>query len=309
MVLLEPCRKLLVLWNRPDFRSNPLRAVARRVWWRSRWWCTDRPWELKLSNDLALLAPRTGSAALLYYQGTSEPGTAGLISRYLRTGMIFLDVGAHIGEYTLRASTAVGVGGQVHSFEPDPTVFQTLSANVRRNRALNVKLNKIAISQRDGTANFLARSDASLSSLATREVRSDIVAGCALRTPTRSLDSYCRQNSIIPHLVKADVEGAELLLLKGAARLLSLPVPTAPAFVIEYTQKTYERFHATWLQLQDIFRSFHYYSFFISDTSHLEPVSRQTQPPKSPCNLFASKRLTDCDGYTDLKCARTALGS
>ncbi len=53
--------------------------------------------------------------------------------------MNFLDVGAHIGEYVLLAASAVGRGGSVHAFEPDPRNYRILEHNVRISSSQSVR--------------------------------------------------------------------------------------------------------------------------------------------------------------------------
>jgi len=61
-----------------------------------------------MSQGLRIRVPHGGAGALIYYQGFSEPQTARFVMRFLRPGMTFIDIGAHVGEYTLLAAQAVG---------------------------------------------------------------------------------------------------------------------------------------------------------------------------------------------------------
>jgi FkbM family methyltransferase len=67
-----------------------------------------------------------------------EPGETALIRSWLRAGMTFLDIGAHVGYYTLLASKSVGSGGLVIAFEPSPRNYELLLAMVWRNQLTNV---------------------------------------------------------------------------------------------------------------------------------------------------------------------------
>ena len=140
-----------------------------------------------------------------------------MLERIVRPGMVFFDLGAHIGEYTLLASRLVTDTGQVHAFEPDPDIFKLLQENVARNKLGNVKLNCCAVSDADGEADFIICADPASSSIIQN---SGLQPGPALKqiasVPTRCLDSYHRESECRPNIVKADVEGAELLVLEGA---------------------------------------------------------------------------------------------
>src|SRR5665213_715101 len=122
--------KLSRLRQRPDFRRNPVAAIRRRLWWRLRWAVSGQPWKIRLRNDIDMVAPKGGAGALIYYQGYSEPETARFLTAFLKSGMTFWDVGAHIGEYSLLAARSVGSVGHVHAFEQQPKVFEFLLRNV-----------------------------------------------------------------------------------------------------------------------------------------------------------------------------------
>ena len=106
--------------QRSDFREHPIRALSLRAAWKVRWAVTREPWSLRLPTGQRILVLKSGAGALIYYQGFSEPETADFLLRFLGTGMCFLDVGAHIGEYSLLAAPIVGAAGSVHAFEPNP---------------------------------------------------------------------------------------------------------------------------------------------------------------------------------------------
>src|SRR5437016_14587639 len=77
--------------------------------------------------------------------GVYEMPSAYLFAKLLRPGMTVVDAGANVGQYTLLAATGVGPTGDVHSFEPVPSVFDVLEANVAHNQLLNVRLNRAGL--------------------------------------------------------------------------------------------------------------------------------------------------------------------
>jgi hypothetical protein len=73
--------------------------------WHVRWWLRPRePWLVVSQDSVRLLTLHSGSGALIYYNGVSEPETTEFIKHVLRPGMVFVDVGAHLGEHTLLAA-------------------------------------------------------------------------------------------------------------------------------------------------------------------------------------------------------------
>jgi FkbM family methyltransferase len=235
--LAAPFRRLV---NRRDFRDNPVKALAKRVAWRLRWLRTSEPMELRMNGGFSIAAPCGAAGALIYYLGNSEPESAGFISGFLKPGMVFFDVGAHIGEYTLIASRGVGPNGEIHAFEAQPDTFALLRRNCAANGADNVKLNRAAVCEHEGEVEFDISDEPSMSSMAGAV---DVDRKRArIRVPGITLDQYCQTHGTWPSLLKIDVEGAELLVLRGAAEVLRRPPGEAPAIIFECLNFTYVRF-------------------------------------------------------------------
>lgn len=235
--LAAPFRRLV---NRRDFRDNPVKALVKRAAWRLRWLGASGPMELRMNGGFSIAAPRGAAGALIYYLGNSEPESAGFIGSFLKPGMVFFDVGAHIGEYTLIASRAVGPTGAIHAFEAQPDTFALLRRNCTANGAENVKLNRSAVCDRQGEVEFDISEEPSMSSMAAAvEVERK---RARIRVPGVTLDQYCQTHCTWPSLLKIDVEGAELLVLRGAADVLRRPPGEAPAIIFECLTSTYVRF-------------------------------------------------------------------
>jgi len=149
----------------------------------------------------------------------SDPLVSDLFEGYLKPGMVVIDCGAHIGEYSVHFSQLVGKEGHVYAFEPDPRPFELLERNIESNHVSNVTLNRIAVDETDGTASFVLRRDAAASSLeAVDSSSSTRTISCR----TISLDSYVREHAL--HRVdalKIDVEGSEVAVLRGARDMIA----------------------------------------------------------------------------------------
>lgn len=225
--------------GRPDVKQNLLKALVKRLWWRMRWQIINKPYIIPFAGNLNITVPKTGSASLIYYQGYSELETADFLTHFLRKGMIVVDVGAHIGEYTLLAAKLVGSSGEVHAFEPQPSLFPILTDNVHMNNLSNVVLNCSAVSNSIGEIEFEIFGEASVSSIRKHTVLSQNAK--LVQVNSTSLDTYWSSHRKID-LIKVDVEGAEKLVFEGAQRLLTLPDITAPVWLFEYSPKSYAAF-------------------------------------------------------------------
>lgn len=156
--------------------------------------------------------------------GGFETADAANFRSLVRPGMTVFDVGANLGIYTLTAAARVGASGAVHAFEPVPDNFAYLSDSVRLSKQGNVTLNRVAVADRcDRVRMHLAENPkhAGWHSLAPSPDRT-----CPIEVDCITLDDYAESHGIRRvDFIKMDVEGAELLALRGAAGLLRGPDP------------------------------------------------------------------------------------
>ena len=147
--------------------------------------------------------------------GYYEAETIELFLRVLEPGMVVLDAGAHVGQYSLISSTIVGAGGHVYSFEPEPRNYARLARNIKMNRRDNVTAVNAALSDAPSRLRFhlAIASNSGGHSLAHTGCSSDDT----IIVEATTIDTYvARQNIKRIDFLKADVEGAELPLLRGA---------------------------------------------------------------------------------------------
>lgn len=161
------------------------------------------------------LNPRTGRS---YMQGEAEMGVQSILVERLQPGMIFYDLGANIGLFTLLAARLVGTNGKVFSFEPDNETASRLRRNVTRNGFTNITIIEAGVWSSSGKLSFVA---ADLSSPDRGIGKFVVGANGASGTPTPcvSLDDFVRDHPV-PDAIKCDVEGAEIEVLRGAEQLL-----------------------------------------------------------------------------------------
>lgn len=163
------------------------------------------------------LNPRTGQN---YLRGEAELAVQKVLAERLHPGMVFYDLGANIGLFTLLAARLVGESGKVFSFEPDPENAARLRRNVQRNGFANVTVVEKGIWSTTTKLNFVKSSadspDHGIGKFATTENG----AGGTL-TECVSLDDFAKDASVSrPDALKCDVEGAEVEALRGGATLL-----------------------------------------------------------------------------------------
>lgn len=166
-----------------------------------------------------IIGPAPYFAGISFQYGPHEPGTTRLFRELLKPGMTVVDVGAHVGYYTLLAARQVGEVGRVYAFEPHPDNYNMLVRNVENNGYANVFAIRKAIDSELGCrVLFLGHGTSLTHSLyADKSLRAD-----SIRVETTTLDAYFVQEGW-PRidLVKMDIEGAEPAALRGMKELIA----------------------------------------------------------------------------------------
>jgi len=161
-----------------------------------------------------------------------EPHVQTWVTERLKPGHIFFDVGAHHGWVSMWTLPLVGQEGAVYSFEPSPANLSILEWHRTVNSFSQWMIVPKAVSDEDAVERqfFLIDSgDSPMNSLTTGIPGMPLMEGRdvgKISIQTITLDTFCREMGMRPNLVKIDVEGAELLVLRGARRLLSEYYPT-----------------------------------------------------------------------------------
>lgn len=168
----------------------------------------------------------------LFWKGTVyyEPITTMVLQELLQPDATFVDVGANIGFFTLIASlTKPGI--KVIAFEPNPKNFRILNENIVANGFKNIHCEPLALSDCVGTATlYLNKSDMSASLLP--DFQDDFnPATDSVQTQTTTLDCYFEKHGARrPLVLKIDVEGHEVAMLRGSRRMLA---DYAPDVILE----------------------------------------------------------------------------
>ncbi len=149
--------------------------------------------------------------------GSWEPEVVEEIKRKVTPGMTVLDIGAQSGFYSLLFSKLVGANGHVFAFEPLPANYRFLEENLELNRIRNVTAERSAVADRSGETGFDFPADAPWL-VAGPVVASDNQG--TFSVPSVSIDDFVLERKVPVHLIKMDIEGAEVMALRGASRTL-----------------------------------------------------------------------------------------
>jgi FkbM family methyltransferase len=159
--------------------------------------------------------PASGGKLARLLLGTYESEQSERLRQCVQPGSVVYDVGANAGYYALLASRLVGARGRVVAFEPEPRNAAFLREHVARNRAANVDVVESAVGNVPGAHGFARRGTG----------RGRLDERGELRVRVLRLDDFVADGARAPDVIKIDVEGGELDVLRGAARLLASSRP------------------------------------------------------------------------------------
>ena len=139
----------------------------------------------------------------------------------VRPGHVVVDAGANVGSYTLLFAMWAGASGRVIAFEPAPDAREGLRQHVKLNGlADRVEIIPVALSSTLGSVRFHSDGASGANAIAAAGDRADAPA---IEVETTTIDVFCETHRVRPDVVKIDVEGAELDVIRGARRVLARP--------------------------------------------------------------------------------------
>lgn len=223
LTILE--RTVYPLFRRVDFRGKgrlrawlPVRSEGTAV--------AGFPGGMRLELDLRESLQRD------YLFGLYDRYELELVRRQLRGGGDFVDVGAHIGMYTVAASLALRGRGRVLAFEPNPAARLQLEENLDVNGCDNVIVSASAVADAVGESylHVPETPDPSFSSLEAGRFAEGELVPVEMTTVDREVEAV----GLRPAMVKVDVEGGELRVLAGMERTLE----ARPALLVEVSAES-----------------------------------------------------------------------
>lgn len=145
-----------------------------------------------------------------------------VLNAHVAVGGVTMDVGANLGQWSIHMSKRVGPNGIVHAFEPVPNFMTVFKKTMREFKAdANIRFHELAIGDKKGEITFV-----------THNEKGEYLSGEAhigkpgekgnITVPVVTLDSLLDSMERIREVrfIKVDVEGAELMLLKGGTRFM-----------------------------------------------------------------------------------------
>lgn len=214
-------------------------------------------------GSLMRLDVRSRTEAWAYWTGEYDAAIISRLRTCLTPGSVVLDVGANVGFYSIALGNALkNLGGRLFAFEPVPSNMRRIEEAVRLNdldhtvRAFNV-----ALGDEEGSIDMFMEDDNGAITgnaiMVTASVAGEIVQNVSARV-TR-LDTFAAEQHIDScRLIKIDIEGAEVMFLRGA---LGFVTAHRPIIYGEFNSYWIKRFGCSFLDVVEILQPLHYRYF------------------------------------------------
>ncbi len=206
------------VFSHPLNRKQFWRTLGRVIWWKINQRFFSLPTVVPLTAKIQCLCwPHLSYSGLIVYTRWPDFAEWSFLQKYLKNNHIFVDVGAHTGDYSLLAADKITTGS-IYAFEPDPRVLPYLHQNVVLNGLEKVvTIFPHAVSNKKGRISFTLDIHSETSHLTKKNE-----TGRERRTiAATTLDIFAREKLLSRiDVLKIDVEGAEGRVFAGADDLL-----------------------------------------------------------------------------------------
>ena len=157
--------------------------------------------------------------ASVYFDLIEKKQTSEFIKQ-TKKGDIVFDIGANVGYYTILASKIVGENGKIFSFEPVVRNLSYLYRHIKLNGLNNVVILPLACAEESTLKKFSFGRTIAEGHLLENNSQNSFDFLSYTYVHTIKIDDFCNYSGIAPDVLKIDVEGAELHVLKGAQQIL-----------------------------------------------------------------------------------------
>ena len=238
--------------------------------------------QFNLNHDVKINLYKDSVLSRLIYDGFEKQET-NYLTTVLKSGDVFIDIGANIGLFSLLASKLVGEEGKVICFEPSLDVFSRLEENILSNNFTNIDCRNIGLSDKEGELTFYTSKNGhdAWNSFAPSQ---DDKLEKEIKVEVSTLDSELSDiNKALIKLVKIDVEGWEKFVLNGGRDFF---VNFNPIVMVEFTEENTFNAGYSVYEIYDLMQSWGYSWYRIIDGKLVREVKKMRYPY---ANLIAKK--------------------
>ena len=260
--------KKIVIDKKLVFWLIPVRYLYRKL----RMLISNKPRlvQLKVNGYELLIWANEDIGKSLMFARRHEMDEVHYFQNTIKDGAICLDVGANIGYFSMLFSQLSGARGKVYAFEPLKRNFLAIELAAEVNHFNNISVFQGVASNVEGFLSItIPEGDGAYARITNRGQDELTVA-----VPSISLDSFVIKNSISKiDAIKIDVEGAELLVLQGAERVLSDPALRPSVLMVELVSDMLKAHSATISMVLEYMYKFSYKPYIASKNGELIPYT------------------------------------
>jgi FkbM family methyltransferase len=181
-----------------------------------------------------------GSSNPEYGRGSNELPVQDAFARHVRKGDVVFDVGANVGFFSIIAAKLTGPSGSVVAFEPVHQNAGLIRRNASLNGMLNVSVIEKAVAESAGTGELVLAQYSGGAALSTATRPPDSTG--SIEVDIISIDGVVATGEVpVPQVVKIDVEGAELAVLRGMRETLGRDRPIVICEIDDATRTGFDR--------------------------------------------------------------------
>ncbi len=228
-----------------------------------------------------------------HYQLHENPNEISFIIDNTNPGDTLIDIGANKGGFLYWMIKKAGRKGKVIGFEPQNFLYQFLKNYFSGSQYPQVTIEPHALSDKEETVTMIIPENGKDSSpgASIHFTLQDNPTAKSAEVKTITLDSYCSSNNLKPDLIKIDVEGHELKVIKGGLKTLATH---KPKIILECEAQQVSR--ALVKETFDLILSLNYEGFFFYkgekiDILNFEPEKHQ------PDSFEGKKRKEYCSNF------------
>lgn len=238
--------------------------------------------EFNLNQDVKINLYKDSVLSRLIYQGFEKEETE-YLTKTLKKGDTFVDIGTNIGLFSLIASKIVGNDGKVLCFEPAPQTFFRLNENIKLNNFKNIESRNLGLSDKNGELSFYI-SDNGYDAWNSFAPSQDNKLESSIQVSVSTLDLELKDvDKSKIKLVKIDVEGWEKFVLDGGKDFL---INYNPILMVEFTEENTFNAGYSVYDIYDLVKGFGYFWYRIVDGELVKETKKMRYPY---VNLIAIK--------------------
>lgn len=237
--------------------------------------------DTKAGYPLILDNRDVGMTPTIVKTGEWEPELGEVYRALLKPGMRCVEIGAHVGYFTLLAAGLVGGEGKVYAFEPNLSTFDFLIRNIRLNNVGYVcEAFSVGISDQEGEAIFHAfernQGSSSLSALPKQILNELLETPKEINVHLQTLDSIKPLQKERIDFVKIDAEGAEFKILKGGNHFFKNCLSPNAVVAMEVNPPALQGADSSVQELYELIREYGFHTYRLEEYQ-ITPISEYSE--------------------------------